>query len=419
MEVRRGYQPTEIGIYPLEWKVGELGDLDPFVTSGSRGWARYYSDRGSVFLRITNLSRSSIYPDLADLKYVDIPPSDVEALRTRLLDGDLLVSITADIGIIGYVDSSIPKPAYINQHTALVRCDSAKANSKFLAYFLTSTGPQRFIRSTTDRGAKAGIGLTGVLRIKTALPSLAEQEAIAEALSNADGLIESLEQLIAKKRQIKQGAMQELLTGKTRLPGLSGEWKVRSLDEVCLKIQDGTHFSPQLGGSDFLYVTSKNIGHGSLDLSSAETISAAEHAKIYSRCDVAKGDVLITKDGASTGNAALNTFDGPFSLLSSVAMLRFDARRHYAAYFLYQILSQHGQRQIKELMSGNAITRLTLRKIRLLRFPAAPLEEQTAIAALLSDMDTGIDALEKKLDKARQIKQGMMQELLTGKIRLI
>jgi type I restriction enzyme S subunit len=213
--------------------------------------------------------------------------------------------------------------------------------------------------------------------------------------------------------------MQELLTGKRRLPGFSGRWQEATLGEICTKIQDGTHFSPKLGGSDYLYLTSKNIRFGVLDLSTAERISANEHAKIYSRCDVRKGDLLLTKDGANTGNAAINTLEEPFSLLSSVALVRFDERVFCTRFFLYQLLSKDGQQQIKELMSGNAITRLTLQKIRTIECYYPQIQEQTAIATVLSDMDTEIESLESKLAKAREIKQGMMQELLTGKIRLV
>jgi type I restriction enzyme S subunit len=283
-------------------------------------------------------------------------------------------------------------------------------------------------------------GVPGVNRndlhevVVTLPPTKAEQEAIASALSDADALVESLEQLIAKKRQIKQGAMQELLTGKRRLPGFATEpgykqtevgvipedWRVVNAADICSKIQDGTHFSPRLGGNDYLYITSKNIRFGYLDISFAPRIAAAQHRAIYKRCDVKKGDLLLTKDGANTGNAALNTLDEEFSLLSSVAFLRFDPNKHSATYFLQQILTSQGQRQIQDAMAGNAITRLTLEKIKKLRFPLPPtLAEQEAIAAILSDMDAESAALEEKLAKALQLKQGMMQELLTGRIRLV
>jgi restriction endonuclease S subunit len=196
------------------------------------------------------------------------------------------------------------------------------------------------------------------------------------------------------------------------------DWEVKTCEEICLKIQDGTHFSPVLGGDDYFYITSKNIGLGILDLSSAERIDALQHKVIYHHCDVRKGDLLLTKDGVNTGNAALNHLDEEFSLLSSVAFLRFDLKRHEPGYYLQQVLSSGGQKRIKEGMVGNAITRLTLERIRELRFPVPPLPEQTDIAKVLSDADTLITNLEKLIAKKRNIKQGAMQLFLTGKKRL-
>ena len=103
MEVKSGFKQTDLGLLPEEWDVVEIGDLNPFVTSGSRGWATFYSDRGSPFVRITNLSRDSIYLDLEDLKLVNLPSETSEGIRTQLQDEDILISITADIGVIGYV----------------------------------------------------------------------------------------------------------------------------------------------------------------------------------------------------------------------------------------------------------------------------------------------------------------------------
>jgi type I restriction enzyme S subunit len=204
----------------------------------------------------------------------------------------------------------------------------------------------------------------------------------------------------------------------TELGVIPEEWDVRACAEVCVKIQDGTHFSPSLGGDDYLYITSKNIGFGVLDVLNADRINAAQHKAIYKRCDVRHGDLLLTKDGANTGNVALNTLEGEFSLLSSVAFLRFDPKRHAAGYFLQQILSNPVQRQIKDAMVGNAITRLTLEKIRKLRLSVPPLPEQRAIAGALEDMDALLGALERLIVKKRDLKQAAMQQLLTGRKRL-
>jgi type I restriction enzyme S subunit len=197
------------------------------------------------------------------------------------------------------------------------------------------------------------------------------------------------------------------------------DWGVVSAVEACSKIQDGTHFSPRGRGHDYLYVTSKNVRFGHLDLSTAGWIDAAQHQAIYRRCDVKEGDLLLTKDGANTGNAALNTLAQEFSLLSSVAFLRFNPRRYCAAYFLQQILTSQVQRQIHDAMAGNAITRLTLEKISKLHFPVPPTKtEQVVIAEALCDADALIESLKQLIAKKRQIKQGAMQELLTGKKRL-
>jgi type I restriction enzyme S subunit len=324
MEVKPGYKLTEVGAVPEDWAIKEVGDLHPFVTSGSRGWAEYYSDHGSPFIRITNLTRRSIYLELDDLHFVNVPHNQSEAARTQLRDDDVLISITADIGIVGYVSRNVPKPAYMNQHIALVRFDDPSVCPKFVSYFLASENPQKLFRALTDSGAKAGMNLSTVQQIRLALPpTKAEQDAIAEALSDADALIESLVLLVEKKRRLKLGAMQELLTGKKRLPGfetISGykktelgmvpnDWWIVNASDACSKIQDGTHFSPRIGGSDYLYVTSKNVRFGYLDISTASRIDTAQHLTIYRRCDVRKGDLLLTKDGANTGNAALNTLD--------------------------------------------------------------------------------------------------------------
>ncbi|HPM73415.1 MAG TPA: hypothetical protein PLE25_10630, partial [Spirochaetales bacterium] len=105
-----GYKQTEVGVIPEEWLQCNIYQHATFITSGSRGWAQYYSDLGSTFLRITNLIRGGIQIDLSDLKYVSVPNQNIEAIRTKLELGDILFSITADIGIIGYIDEAIPFP---------------------------------------------------------------------------------------------------------------------------------------------------------------------------------------------------------------------------------------------------------------------------------------------------------------------
>lgn len=412
MEVRPGYKQTEAGLLPEEWAVSTVGHefevklgkmLDADRNAGTP--KPYLGNRAVQWDRI----------DISDLPTVPMSRADID--RYRLQRGDLLVCEGGEVGRCAIWESPLDECYY---QKALHRLRPLRGfDPRVMAALLRSWSDRGLLANYVTQTSIAHLPREKFIEVPLPVPPPEEQRAIATALSDMDALLAGLDRFVAKKRDLKQAAMQQLLTGQTRLPGFQGEWEVRALHEVCQKIQDGTHFSPKLGGSDYLYVTSKNIRFGKLDLSTAEHISAAEHFKIYARCDVKKGDLLLTKDGANTGNAALNPLDEPFSLLSSVAMLRFDSRHHVPAYFMHQILSNFGQAQINEAMSGNAITRLTLQKIRALRFPVASHAEQAAIAGILTDMDAELTALETRRDKTRALKQGMMQELLTGRTRLV
>ena len=192
------------------WTRVTIGELKPFVTSGSRGWAPYYAEQGDLFVRITNLWRDSIYLDLTDCKYVQLPAGANEGLRTQLKEHDVLISITADIGVIGYVDDSVPSPAYINQHIALVRFNERQLCGKYVAYFLASEKSQRLFCASTDTGTKAGMSLIGIQKIELMLPGLAEQQRIADCLTSLDSLITAATQELETLKTHKKGLMQQL-----------------------------------------------------------------------------------------------------------------------------------------------------------------------------------------------------------------
>jgi len=414
MEVRPGYKQTDAGVIPEEWDLGDLQHLCIKIQDGTHFSPQIH---GGEFLYVTSKNIGFGVLDVSNAPRIDSTQHREIYRRCDVKKGDVL--LTKDGANTGNAALNILDEEFsLLSSVAMLRFDEhSHCPSFFLQQILSSDG-QRRIKDAMSGNAITRLTLVKINRLKFPFCKVTEQRAIAAALSDVDARLGGLERLIAKKRDLKQAAMQQLLTGETRLPGFHGEWEIKTLHEVCQKIQDGTHFSPKLGGNDYLYVTSRNIRFGRLDMSTAERISAVEHLKIYARCDVRKGDLLLTKDGANTGNAAINPVDEPFSLLSSVAMLRFDSRHHVSAYFMYQILSTYGQVQIKEAMSGNAITRLTLKKIRSLRFAVAPHPEQVAIAAVLSDIDAELVALEARRDKTRDLKQAMMQELLTGKTRL-
>ena len=249
----------------------------------------------------------------------------------------------------------------------------------------------------------------GILnRLQIPFAPLLEQRAIATALSDADAWIESLEQLIAKKRQIKQGAMQELLTGTRRLPGFSGEWEVKRLGE-CGEVTMGQ--SPP--GSSYNR-TSNGIPliNGPTEFTDKYPIKIQWTTEPARFCKA--GDLLICVRGSSTGRT--NYADDTYAIGRGVAAIRAKAEID-TEFMSYQVIS--GVSEILAAATGSTFPSVDGASFRKIEILLPEPNEQTAIASILSDMDTEITMLEIKLTKARQIKQGMMQELLTGRIRLI
>lgn len=228
-------------------------------------------------------------------------------------------------------------------------------------------------------------------------PTKVEQEVIAEALSDADALIESLDQLIAKKRQIKQGAMQELLTGKRRLPGFEGEWVIKRLGDVA-EISKG-----QL-------ITESTAIPGDVPV----IAGGKKPAYFHNRANRTGKTITISGSGASAGYVAF--YESPIfaSDCSTIG-----EGGNYSVEFIYFVLLLN-QEVIYKAQTGGAQPHIHPDDLRPLMIHV-PIDcsEQAAIATILSDMDAELAALESRLAKARQIKQGMMQELLTGRIRLL
>jgi type I restriction enzyme S subunit len=429
-EVRPGYKRTEVGIIPEDWEVRTIGDSQPFVTSGSRGWARYYSDHGAPMVRITNLKRGSIRLDTEQMRYVTIPACSAEGARTSLENGDILVSITADIGIIGYVDSSLQKPAYINQHIALVRLRSSEIHPQFVSYFVASAPVQTFFRAITDAGAKAGLNLPTVRSIPFALPPrLLEQQLISQALSEVQITCETFERLIAKKRDLKQAVMQELLSGRNRLPGFEEPFLSASYGDLFEFLPTSANPRAQLDPyGEVLYVHYGDV-HTSYEshLDFSRTASVRIDRKLCPRAASLKNGDWIMADASEDLEAVGKSVEvvglpvGRQAVSGLHTFLLRERRPTFAPGFkgyLGKLASLHSA--LMKVTTGTkvyGVPREALKQVYL-RYPPT-IEEQTAITLILTEMDREIAALQGRLAKYREMKQGMMQNLLTGAFRLV
>jgi len=402
--IPKGYKRTEVGVIPEEWKVTPLKKLISTVEYGSS--AKSMQDGRIPVLRMGNLQDGKI--DWRDLVFT----SDEKEIAKYLLNPeDVLFNRTNTVDLVGKTSLyDVSRPAIFAGY--LIRINTLKLllNNRYLNYVLNTQFSKQYSQQVLSV-AVSQANINGQ-KLKTypipIPPTLAEQQAIAAALSDADAWIESLESLIAKKRQIKQGAMQELLTGKRRLPGFSGKWEYASLGRE-ISLISGYHVLAQYCNAEmigFPYVTGpSDFASGSIQISKFTT-------RPVTICE--PDDILITVKGSGVGS--MISADGQYCISRQLMAIRIS--QNWSSSFMYYCLLQEST-SFGSVATGliPGISRSDLLETTI--FIPEELPEQSAIASVLSDMDAELEALEGKLAKARQVKQGMMQQLLTGKIRLV
>jgi type I restriction enzyme S subunit len=401
MELKPGYMQTEVGVIPEDWSCKKLSDLVAY-TNG-KAHENSITDHGryvvvnSKFISTEGEVRK--YSDqcfceaeIGDVLMVmsDVPNGSAIA-KCFLVDQDRIYTVNQRICIL--------RPRQIDKRLLFYKIDR---NPYYLAF---------------DDGAKqTNLRKNDVLSCIFAIPnSEIEQREIAVALSDADTLIETLEQLLAKKRDIKQGTMQELLTGKKRLPGFSGEWETKRLGDIAT-IKDGTHQTPKYVDIGVPFYSVEHVTSG--DFHDTKYISAEEHRFLTKTFKIEKGDILMTRIG-SIGDCKHIDWDVDASFYVSLALLKIH-KGNSASYIAHYSKTTAFKKEVELHSLQSAIPKkINLGPISDIRIELPPLDEQIVLAAIFSEMDDEIVTLLSKLTKARQIKQGMMQELLTGRIRLV
>ncbi len=393
--VKISSQANEIDTIPQEWDVAELGEQTEKVGSGitPTGGSRVYKAFGRPFVRSQNVGWGTLLLD--DITYID-EATHSKFPATEIHAGDVFLNITgASIGRSAVADDRL-QGGNVNQHVCIIRPNPAKLSSVFLNHFLLSEAGQKQIDSFQAGGNRQGLNFEQVRSIRLPLPPRHEQRAIAEALSEVDALLTALERVITKKRDLRQAAMQQLLTGQTRLPGFAGEWEVKRLATLC---------SMKSGES----ITSASIDH-----SSKYPCYGGNGIRGFTTQFTHDGQyALIGRQGALCGN--VTGVEGQFFASEHAIVVTPLATTDIR--WLTAIL---GRMNLNRHSKSSAQPGLSVSKLLILEVATPPTKsEQTAIAAILSDMDAELCALEQRRDKTRALKQAVMQELLTGKTRLV
>lgn len=299
---------------------------------------------------------------------------------------------------------------------------SKKHDARFLAYCIQNK--MKIMAEKTQGTSIKGVTVENIAQMEIELPPQEEQTAIAEALSDIDNLISSLQKLIEKKKAIKQGTMQELLTGKKRLSGFNEEWEELNFAESAkLKARIGWQglTTSEYLQSGFAYlITGTDFHSGKIKWDTCHFVDEKRYKQDLN-IQIKKHDILLTKDGTIGKVAYISDIQKPTTLNSGVFVIRPAKENSFDPNFVYHVLNSFiFDNFLAKLSAGSTINHLYQKDFVDFTFKApSELAEQQVIAQVLSDMDSEIEKLEKKLAKYQQIKQGMMQELLTGRIRLV
>ncbi len=417
-DIPAGFTQTEAGVIPVDWRIENLDECvrnDAPICYGILMPGKFH-DGGVPVIKVKDIMGGRV--DESDILLTH-PTIDNAYKRSRLRSGDLLITIRGTTGRVAITPKSLDG-ANITQDTARVRLNG-NHSSEFLYFALQARAAQDQIALYTIGQAVKGINIRDVKDVVVPIPpTLAEQEAIAEALGDADALIESLEQLVAKKRHLKQAAMQQLLTGRKRLPGFEGEWETRSMRDCLLDAPDYGINAPGVpfDGSLPAYLRITDIdddGH----LYSDNRV-AVDHPS-SSDYVLEQNDIAFARTGASVGKTYLyRPSDGRLVFAGFLIRARVDQTKLSPAFLFNFTHTRPYWNWVRVMSMRSGQPGINGNEYASLEFPLPPtVEEQNAIAEILTDMDTEIEAIEAKLAKARQIKQGMMQELLTGRTRLV
>lgn len=386
--IKQGYKQTDIGVIPEDWEVKPLYDCCSKITDGTHDTPKQV-DFGIPYITAIHVKEIGI--DFNNCYF--LPESVHRIIYNRCnpeLDDILMVNIGAGVGTTALVNVGYE---FSLKNVALLKPNKSHLIGSFLNYWQIFS-KSNILQTVMTGGAQPFLSLNQIGSLKIALPTITEQTAIATVLSDTDALIASLDKKIAKKQQIKQGAMQQLLTGKKRLPGFSGEWVVKSIGDT-LSIRHGR---------DQKQVECVN---GKYPILGTGGIIGKTNTPLYS-----KESVLIGRKGTIDKPYY---FDTPFWTVDTLFYSEINSG--YDAKYLFYIFNLIDWYLYNEASGVPSLNAKVIESIKINIPNNKP--EQTAIAQILTDMDHEIAQLEKERDKYKELKAGMMQVLLTGKIRLI
>lgn len=410
--MKPGYKQTEVGVIPEEWDVKRLADCATIAT-GNTPPTSDATNYGDEYLFVSPV-------DLGESKYVAntekrLSKKGFSISRHFPKDSILFVCIGSTIGKCGVAPVELTSNQQIN-----AIFPSSSFLTDYLYYSVCRAAPK--VRALAGEHAVPIVNKTQFGETVVAFPRLPEQRAIAEALGDVDALLAALDRLIAKKRDVKKAAMQQLLNGQTRLPGFDGQWRTGMLGSFVISHNSGVYKKSELYGHGCNIVGVSDLyGIDSVDGQEFAQVplSVAERVRYTLGCnDLLYGESSLVREGIARtiyvtkrgGGTAFAWHTRRYSVDQSVII---------SSFLNYYLQGERARKHMMDNCIQTAITGINTAAYFACPVLIPPLSEQAAIAEVLSDMDAELTALEKRREKTRVLRQGMTQELLTGKTRLV
>ncbi|OOW37666.1 restriction endonuclease subunit S, partial [Acinetobacter baumannii] len=304
-------------------------------------------------------------------------------------------------GNLNYVEGK----SFISEHAIAVKANNEN-ETKFLYYNFSRLN----LNKLSEASAQPGLSVEKLLKLETLVPPLAEQQKIAQALTDADNYISALEKLIEKKKQLKEASLISIFDFN------NAEWEVNPLSDLCTYLNDGTHYTPKYTQEGIPFYSVENVTNN--EFSDVKYISKEEHETLIRRCKPENGDILMTRIG-SVGVTKLIDWDINASIYVSLALLKFKNREFSKYFYAYSKTPKFLQDTLSRSLINATPQKINMNEIGDIPvyFPKCQ-NEQVRIANIILNLEKEIEVLNIKLSKAKFLKQGMMQKLLTGEIRL-
>lgn len=422
--VKPGYKQTEIGVLPEDWKISTLG-VQYNITSSKRVFQSEWRDSGIPFYRAREIAvMGEGVPAPKGLYISEEMYERYSKQYGAIKENDVLITGVGTLGKVYVVKKD--DRFYFKDGNIIWLQWNGQYSSQFLKQLYRTPALIDQVFGNSGGSTVPTYTITNAKATIVPCPDYSEQCEIAEVLSSVDTLIAAIEKQLSKKKAIKQGTMQELLTGKRRLPGFSGEWETKKLEDYCSLItkQTGFDYSAYIKPALITRKMPNTVPmiqtinfRGRKFTFETDYYIPQSIAMQFPNIVLNKKCVLFSIVGASVGNVGLYPGNITAFCGGAIGITRF--RNEQDAEWVFNYMSSpDGQSQIQYVTKGGAQATVTIADIRNFKIPTPEKGERDAISSILENMDHEIEVLEEKLAKYRQVKQGMMQQLLTGKIRL-